>query len=85
MALVSEQWGHCVECFSRAIDKMWDHVHITYSAFQNYSSAPVLKVPRVCDTTKEGAPPSKQHHEDQGALQTGQGQSCGEVQIRVGL
>ena len=25
------------------------------------------------------------HHEDQGALKTGQGQSCGEVQIRVGF
>ena len=34
-------------------------------------------------TTKQGAPPSNQHNEDQGALQTGQGQSCGDVQIRV--
>ncbi|XP_071212879.1 estrogen-related receptor gamma isoform X2 [Salvelinus alpinus] len=41
--------------------------------------------PRVCNTTMQGAPPSKRHHEDQGALQTGQRQSCGEVQIRVGL
>ncbi|MGH0153195.1 UNVERIFIED_CONTAM: hypothetical protein FKN15_023964 [Acipenser sinensis] len=50
-----------------------------------YIYTPVLKGPRVCNTTKQGAPPSKRHHEDQGALQTGQGQSCGEVQIRVGL
>jgi hypothetical protein len=28
-------------------------------------STPVLKGPRVCKTTKEGAPPSKWHHEDQ--------------------
>ncbi|XP_070291122.1 uncharacterized protein [Salvelinus sp. IW2-2015] len=27
--------------------------------------------PRVCNTTEQGAPPSKRHHEDQGALQTG--------------
>ena len=46
---------------------------------------PVLKGPRVCNTTKQAAPPSKRHHEEQGALQTGQGQSCGGVQIRVGL
>jgi hypothetical protein len=44
-------------------------------------STPVLKGPRVCNTTKQGAPPSKR----QGALQTGQGQSWVEVQIRVGL
>ena len=46
---------------------------------------PVLKGPRVCNTTKQGAPPIKRHHENQWALQTGQGQSCEEVQIRVGL
>ena len=45
----------------------------------------VLKGPRVCNTTKQGAPPSKRQHEDQKALQTGQGQSGGEVQIKVGL
>ena len=38
---------------------------------------PVLKGPRVCNTTTQGAPTSKWHHEDQGALQTGQGQGCG--------
>nr|XP_029490934.1 electron transfer flavoprotein subunit alpha, mitochondrial-like [Oncorhynchus nerka] len=27
--------------------------------------------PRVCNTTEQGAPPSKRHHENQGALQTG--------------
>ena len=36
---------------------------------------PVLKGPRVCNPTKQGEPPSKGHHEEQGALQTGQGQS----------
>ena len=40
---------------------------------------PVLKSPRVYNTTKQT------HYEDQGALQTGRGQSCGEVQISVGL
>jgi transposase len=35
--------------------------------------------------SKQAEPPSKCHYEDQGTLQTGQGQSCGEVQIRVGL
>ena len=40
--------------------------------------------PRVCSTPKQVAPPSERHYEDQGALQIGQGQSCGEVQIRVG-
>ena len=44
----------------------------------------VLKGPRVCNTTKQEAPPSKQHYEDQGALQTGQRQTGGDVQIRVG-
>ena len=45
------------------------------------SHDPCSKGPRVCNTTKQGAPPSKWNHEDQGALQTGQGQSFGEVQI----
>ena len=45
----------------------------------------VLKGPRVCNTPKQRAPPSKRHCGDQRALQTGQGQSCGEVQIRFGL
>ena len=38
-----------------------------------------------CNTPYQGAPPSKQHYEDQGALQTAKRQSCGEVQIMVGL
>ncbi|MBN3272455.1 UN13B protein, partial [Polyodon spathula] len=37
----------------------------------------------IRQSEEQGAPPSKWHHEDQGALQTGQEQSCGEVQIRV--
>ncbi|MBN3275438.1 UNC80 protein, partial [Polyodon spathula] len=54
----------------KRLDRMFNKIH----------KMPTL---RVCNTTKQGAPPSKWHHEDQGALQTDQGQSCGEVQIRV--
>jgi hypothetical protein len=38
-----------------------------------YTHTPILKGPRVCNSTKQGAPPSKRHHKNQGALQTGQG------------
>uniref|UniRef100_A0A674BBW8 Autophagy/beclin-1 regulator 1b n=1 Tax=Salmo trutta TaxID=8032 RepID=A0A674BBW8_SALTR len=36
----------------------------------------------VCNTTKQGAPPNKRHHEDQGDLQTDQGQKDALARIR---
>jgi hypothetical protein len=45
---------------------------------------PVLKGPRVCNTTKQEAPPSKWHHEDQGALQTGQDKVVEKYRSRLG-